>query len=336
MNIHHTKLIVGILTSMRTTQRLDGNKKSFQRLQRELIRIGGISYLFSPSSISNSNIEGALFLPNRNKWTSSTFPYPKVVYNRIPFREEEQTNEFQHLITILQNKKIPYFNSQFFYKDKLFSLFDHKIYPFIPETIIPESKLHMMKFIQKHKRIYCKPSNLSQGEGIFTLTYFTTNTVIQRNMNNIETILHIDDLYPTIIQNHYILQRAIRRSTYNGNPYDLRVLVHFINHTFTISGIGVRLSKKQSITTHIRHGGTIIPTDIIPINREIVQYIVQKCGEKLQKEYKNIYEFSLDIGIEDENYYLFEINSKPMIFDEPHIKERGMKNLIQIFKELAP
>lgn len=336
MNLENIKFIVGILTSMRNYPRLDGNRKNFQHIQREIMRVGGLSYIFSPSSIGKSSIEGAIFLPRNNKWVSTTFPYPHVVYNRIPLREVEQSEEFLTLIKLFQSKNIPFFNSQFFYKDQLFHLLQQKSLPFIPETITPSSKLHMMKFIKRHHKVYAKPSNLSQGTGIQTLRSFSTNTFLQRKVDGEETIIHIDDLFPFIIENNYILQRAINQTKLNGNPYDLRVLVHFLNSTFTISGIGIRVRNENNITTHVQYGGTIIPTSAISIDSEKIQYIATTCGRILQQEYGNIYEFSLDIGIENNDYYLFEINSKPMLFDEPHIRATGVKNLIQIFTELAP
>lgn len=336
MNINNSNLIVGILTSMRHSPRLDGNKRYFEILQHELLGSGGISYLFSPSSMGNSIIEGAIFLPRNNKWISSTFPYPHVVYNRIPFREEEETEEFMGALSTFQSRNIPYFNLHFFYKDKLFKLFQRESLTFIPETIIPESKLHMMKFIRRHNHVYAKPTNQSRGNGILRLTFHSTHTILQQDLNNVEKDIHTNELFPYLIQNNYILQRAIHKNTVDGNPYDLRVLVHYIHHTFTISGIGIRVAKHNHITTHVQHGGTIVPLSTVAIDTEKVQYIATTCGQILQQEYGNIYEFSLDIGIEGSNYYLFEINSKPMIFDEKHIKATGIKNLIQIFTELTP
>lgn len=336
MNIKNPKFIVGILTSMRKYPRLDGNKNNFQQIQRELIRVGGISYVFSPFSMDNSNIEGAIFLPRNNQWVRMTFPYPHVVYNRIPFREEERTEAFLNAISLFQAKQIPYFNSQFFYKDTLFHMLQKESLSFIPETITPDSKLHMMKFVKRHHQVYAKPAGQSKGEGIQELTYFSTQTVLQRKINGEELIVHMDELFPYLTENHYILQRAIRQNTVEGNPYDLRILVHFVHHTFRISGIGIRVRSKDSLTTHIRYGGTIIPSTTIPINNEVIQQIVTTCGQLLQREYGPIYEFSLDIGMEGENYYLFEINSKPMVFDELHIRRNGIQNLIQIFTELTP
>jgi hypothetical protein len=43
----------------------------------------------------------------------------------------------------------------------------------------------------------------------------------------------------------------------------------------------------------------------------------------------------MDIGIQNNHYYIFEINSKPMVFDEIAIKEQGLENLIRLFYELS-
>ncbi|MCC5399972.1 hypothetical protein LMQ13_13720, partial [Staphylococcus aureus] len=56
------------------------------------------------------------------------------------------------------------------------------------------------------------------------------------------------------------------------------------------------------------------------------------CGEVLTKKYGFIGEFSIDACVDKEgNYYLFEVNAKPMLFDEVEIEEKRCQQLVKLF-----
>jgi hypothetical protein len=125
---------------------------------------------------------------------------------------------------------------------------------------------------------------------------------------------------------------------FNGNRYDLRILAHYDNGKYKMSGIGVRLSQSQQITTHIPNGGKMIPYKWVKdrINEALLQTIVNECGLTLSTHLGFIGEFSIDIGRDTNGQlYIYELNSKPMIFDEQVIQKRGTKHLIAVFDQLS-
>jgi hypothetical protein len=68
----------------------------------------------------------------------------------------------------------------------------------------------------------------------------------------------------------------------------------------------------------------------------LLESIVAECGRQLQKKFFHIGEFSIDLGISKEGqYYIFECNSKPMVFDEPFIRKKGLTMLCRSLFEKA-
>lgn len=334
--IHTYKPLVGILTSAKMQNRVDGNKRFFQSIQRTLLDQKGASFLFTPSSLKKTNIDGFFYLPKKSKWVKLTCPYPDIIYNRIPYREEEETIAVQQAIKILQKEKeIPFFNVHFFQKDDVYHLFeqDTQLLAHLPKTILGNNKELFLHFLSTYQSIYAKPTRNAKGNGIFLLSYVSEEKVSYQSISSPSQLIDINEAWELLQKDSYILQEAIACNTINNQRYDLRVLVHFLKGSFVVSGVGIRLGKENAITTHVPHGGEVIPRSIVPIDKETIQFLATRCGSLLQQAYGAIYEFSLDIGMKGNHYYLFEVNAKPMSFDEPDIQETSLKHLTQVFQE---
>lgn len=62
----------------------------------------------------------------------------------------------------------------------------------------------------------------------------------------------------------YIIQQGIHLSTYQGRPYDIRVLVQKNGKgQWHMTGMGIRVAGEQSITTHVPQGGYIQSVDTV-------------------------------------------------------------------------
>lgn len=82
------------------------------------------------------------------------------------------------------------------------------------------------------------------------------------------------------------------------------------------------------MTTHVPAGGVVISTEDLPMktDQEIIEKLVSQCGKQLIAFYDDIGEFSADVGVTpDGKYYIFELNAKPMDFDEAPIKNMQQK-----------
>lgn len=98
------------------------------------------------------------------------------------------------------------------------------------------------------------------------------------------------------------------------------------------------MSQLQEITTHTPRGGKLYPYQNLQSKRLnlTLARIAQKCGEILSKKIGFLGEFSIDIG-EDESgsLFIYEVNSKPMQFDEEEIEANRLLHLKNLFMELT-
>ncbi|MDI4671622.1 hypothetical protein MKZ47_21450, partial [Pseudoalteromonas shioyasakiensis] len=94
----------------------------------------------------------------------------------------------------------------------------------------------------------------------------------------------------------------------------------------------------ESVTTHVFHGGTILPYKEVKerIDEAALERLIALSGARLGERFGFVGEFSADIGVgSEQQLYIYEINAKPMVFDEPEIEARRLERLNQLFAELA-
>lgn len=332
--------LVGILTSGTPEGKLCGDFTRFAAIQTELQKHGGISFIFSPYGLQQDYIEGYVWLLQK-RWHKCRFPYPDVVYNRVPYRKHEQRRETGQAIAQLMGRDIPLFNPCFFPKWEIYQAFyeNNALRPHLLETKLLQTLEDLREILRIHTEIYIKQSEAAKGKHIYKLHLLSEDTVLQQSLDG-EHSLSLSEMWHFISkqQKPYIAQRALAADTHDGRKYDLRVAVHAVSGTFRISGIGVRLAQKGQIVTHVPHGGDIILAEELhrPVDHTLLEMLAEHCGHSLCSRFGRIREFSLDIGVnKDGRYYIFEANSKPMIFDEPHIYQAALHNLLNVFYEEA-
>lgn len=333
--------LIGILTSESTRHPFKGNSKTFERISKNVKRNGGIVVVFTPAHLFEHKLTGYTFIEEKQKWLKIKSPLPDVIYNRIPFRKDEK--KLQHIFYELQNLEIPYFNSHFFNKWELYTKLskDKTLQPFLPSSISLTSFHELKKMVIKHHSVYLKPAEGNKGTGIVVLSKKDTMFYLQTTTETFE-YLSLEELWEKhahqLMKRQYIIQEKIPISTVDNCPYDFRILAHFVKGQWEVSGIGVRVANQHSITTHVPKGGSIVPfqqlatdTDYLKIER-----LVRLVGNQLRSSYSNICEISVDVGkSKTGKFYLFEVNSKPMVFDERNIRLKGLQQLTSIFFELS-
>ena len=141
-----------------------------------------------------------------------------------------------------------------------------------------------------------------------------------------------------LLKKLYIAQKAIVPALYNGKRYDFRILVHYYNNQYQVTGIGIRQSIEQDITTHLPNGGRILPYQQLQTEEHdhFISEVAEQAGKLLSCEIGFFGEFSIDAGMtKNGQYVIYEINSKPMQFDEQEIEKKRFQNLARLFFELA-
>lgn len=209
----------------------------------------------------------------------------------------------------------------------------------LPHTVPVQHIDDIRNMLKTYGSVYMKPNDGAKGKGIFRLTVsLLPNTILYEHINGKKTLASLDELAPLLAATRYIAQQAIDADTWNGQRYDLRVLVHYKHGRYIISGIGVRLAQTQQLTTHVLNGGTILPYSEVRerVDEKELHSLLDACGKEISDRFGFVGEFSADIGVsKDGTLYVYELNAKPMIFDEPDIQQNGAKQLISLFAELA-
>jgi hypothetical protein len=337
--------LIGIMSARKANGSIAGNGPLFIALQKKLISLGGISFVFTPEDADTDFITGYTFSPDKNHWIKERFRYPNLVYNRVPFRSSEQNVQYQRFFSILKEKNIPFFNPCFIDKFELYELLKTHPYlqTFLPQTILIQQKKDLFTFLKKQISIYLKPSQSSKGRGIFRLKLIGSAKVQL-------TGIHLQEIYTSfthfwnkwgeeLLEKKYLAQEEITSAEYEGNRFDFRILAHAADDgEYILTGVGIRQSLEQEITTHIPSGGRLLPYELLQTTEHdnFIQAIVPFVGEALSDQFGYFGEFSIDAGVNNTGqYYIYEVNSKPMSFDELEIEEKRIEQLCRLFLQLS-
>ncbi|WP_051405063.1 YheC/YheD family endospore coat-associated protein [Bacillus cihuensis] len=339
-------LTVGIMTcqNKKNDFGIAGNLPLFYDLHQELLKHGIFSFIFTAEDALTNTRRGLVYSVEYGKWMKVSVPKPCVIYNRIPFRSFEETSTFQSLLNDFKARNIAIFNPGFFHKYDMFEALAKSpdLSRFLPETILLSSSQVLKDFLEHHREIYIKPGKGNRGYGIAALSLTNTSELIVKKTNGTETYPAFDHFWKSesdrLLRKKYIAQRAIKPKKIRGHRFDYRILVHYQNGVHLVTGKAVRLSQSQEVTTHIPKGGKLYPYNRLQSAELDEQFktIAEQCGIILSKAFGFFGEFSIDIGEDlNGNLFIYEVNTKPMQFDEPEIERARHKHLRQIFREIG-
>jgi glutathione synthase/RimK-type ligase-like ATP-grasp enzyme len=338
-------MTVGILTCKKNNNErgLGGNLRLFRELTGHLNSNGIVSFVLAVEDVLQGDFSGFIYSESSGNWEKVSVPLPDVVYNRIPSRGFESSKAFLQFKQILDQHSIPIFNPRFVHKLEIYELLreNNFLHNLLPETILLSSSRELFNFLIKHQTLYLKPVTGNKGSGISILSLqpdgkvvaSTTKTELSYNSFNEFWIKNAKKY----INHKYIAQQAVKPKKLDGHRYDYRILVHYDEQDYKITGKAIRMSQAQEVTTHVPRGGRIYPYELL--KNENTDLLIEKvagiCGKILSEKLGFFGEFSMDLG-EDEagNLYLFEINSKPMHFDETEIENNRLEKLKKIFTQL--
>ncbi|WP_256236972.1 YheC/YheD family protein [Bacillus sp. EB600] len=340
----HAGPVIGIMTARKADGTITGNSALFIKIQKSILLHGGLSYIFTPEDVMDDYINGYILLPNHNHWKKIKAPFPDLVYNRIPFRKVEQEDRCQAFFSILKLKNIPFFNPCFIDKFDLYCLLQNHatLLNYLPKTELAANRQTLFSFLEKHKCVYLKPSHSAQGKGIFRLAYTDSLTLSLEGLKRKKIYPSFSDFWndweTELIQKQYLVQEEVDSARYEGKKFDFRILAHAKADGYMVTGVGIRQAQGQNITTHVPNGGKLLPYDMFHSDEldQFITFAVNQIGEALTENYGFFGEFSIDAGISmSGDYYLYEVNSKPMSFDEIEIEGKKIEQLCRLFFQLT-
>lgn len=345
--------LIGILTAHSDNKPFHGNARNFIDIMQIGFKKGAIIFVFTPKSIDwqIETIKGWIYDFKSKRWRTGTFPFPNVVYNRVPTRKLEAKTEIRSCIEQLSTTKgIELFNPQFFNKEDLYDFLQNSstLNAYLPETIPFKDPGELRKMLLTHRELYLKPTKGKAGVGILKICYHPqhqTYYLYSTRKGSPTMVRSFQRTWKWILRNQikspYVIQRAVQLQTINKRAFEFRVLVQKNKvGVWDVAGIGVRVAGPNRITTHVPQGGRIedldhvlssiyAATDAQRIKHE-VRGLALSIAIELEKHYSSLAEISLDIGLDQHGkLWFFEANSKPMVFDEPQIRYRSLSNLVE-------
>ncbi|GIP17022.1 hypothetical protein J40TS1_26640 [Paenibacillus montaniterrae] len=349
--------VFAILTSSDEAGHIRGNRQNFIDLIKVGTQMGFIVYVLPVEKLSlrHSQQQGYVYNRSSKSWQRRLMPFPDVIYNRIPNREIERTEKVRKKLKACQrDSRITIFNPYFFNKWELFKWL--KASPlakaYLPSTRRLTSPIILERMLERYPFLYLKPESGKAGKGIMTISYKPDSSLpyrlnIQERMTSTTyNCVTFKKLWSRISeemdQTPYIVQQGIRLATYRNHKFDLRALIQKnISGQWEITGLGARVAGSTSITTHVPRGGRIDdPVKLLSyaFSAKDSHIIVEKASKaaviiasQIEKQSKyRLGEMSMDIGVDTNgNVWFFEANSKPMKFDEPHIRQKSLQRIFQ-------
>ncbi|WP_309121498.1 YheC/YheD family protein [Paenibacillus sp.] len=359
--------VAAILTYRDGTRIFRGNRDNFIDLLRTAKEEGVTAYIVAQDDLDlrARKLKGYVYSASKRKWVLGERPFPDIVYNRIPYRKFEQLPEVQEVIRgCLSHPTIRFFNPSFFSKWSLFEwLKESKLTRgHIPETVRLTGLGDFARMVRKYRNVYLKPVKGKAGKGIMKVQQLSGKRrsaeggyrLTCQSGDGVEstTFDTVSAMYDAVKRHmdgkEYIAQQGISLAVAGGRPFDLRALVQKNDRgEWRVSGIGARVAGASSITTHVPRGGSIGdpskllgtvfgPTSGRSILRQARETALVLASQIEKGSGHTLGEMSMDLGVDTTGkLWFFEANSKPMKFDEPHIREKSLRRLVRFWKYLV-
>lgn len=352
--------LMGILTMDDPVEMFRGNRSNFIDIIRTGSEMGVSVCVVTVKDLKpkQRSMIGYMYDAASGEFVRQIISLPHVLYNRIPQREDEAQPEVQQTLQLLmRHSQVRLFNPAFFNKWSLFEWLNKAktTSKYIPATRRMTISSELEGLLRLHSSVYMKPISGKAGKGIMKV-----DRLVGRPDRKKEYALSIQETKGSVVykyekmaqlwkkikdeigQEHYIAQQGVSIVKYRKRPFDLRVLVQkTYKGEWDVTGIGARLAGKLSITTHVPRGGSIdSPERLLTATfgvdgaRRILQRARRAAlaiARQVEKKSGHMLgEMSMDMGVDvNGGIWFFEANSKPMKFDEPHIRKKSLERLMQ-------
>lgn len=353
------KPVVAILTIEDEFQLFRGNRSNFVDLINTGQQMGIVTYVVTVKNLKPQaeRMLGYTFRREDDTWVKAWYPRPSIIYNRIPQREDERLPSVKKkLAAISKQSDIRLFNRRFFNKWSLFQWLNENkaTKSFIPETKRLTAPFVLGDLLKKHRLLYLKPVRGKAGVGIMTVMVQPDKKLPYRLQIQEEkgsrtfrsgTMRRLWDRVlkqSDVLGEPYIAQQGITLAAVNNRPFDLRALVQKNGvGQWELTGIGARVAGDSSITTHVPRGGYIDDPEKLLVSifgKERAGKVLGKVrnttitiAKQIERSAHNrLCEMSMDLGVDTTGHvWFFEANSKPMKFDEPHIRNKSLERIFQ-------
>lgn len=334
---------------------LSGRFKRFVLHARDM---GALAYVFTPRGVNwrRRTITGFTWIgtTKTGRWVKGTFPFPNVVYNRVPTRKAERRPRVDHVRRrLLAYQGMHLFNPEFLDKWQVYQLLRDvaEVHEHLPETRPYRRISDLIPFLERHRNVYLKLASGSLGNGTARIDVLGNGRYRWRSTRKggqitARTLWGHAALGQRLRQHGrgrtYLMQQGIDLLRANGRPFDVRALVQKEpDGTWSITGMAARIAGPRQITTHRPRGGSRArlsplirsvfgdPQRARQVEEELAR-VIAKTAEAFDAQTGRRHgELSMDVAIDQEGRpWILELNAKPAIFDEPSIRKDARQRLL--------
>ncbi|MDQ0217631.1 YheC/YheD family protein [Peribacillus cavernae] len=345
----HIGPLVGIFTSGITPflHKPVGERSGFFSKLLSLNKTTGcIPFIFSEHQINwdSSTIRGYIY--RNNQWDVRDFPFPNVVYDRLPNRKTENRAGPKEVKRKFQEEcAIPWYNPGFFNKWDIHERLtdDINAIPYLPETYPFQSLSAIETLLSQYRQVYIKPIHGSLGLGIHQIIYDKNENIYycrykdDQKLNKLTRFPSLETMFNHIFKHkklqNMIIQQGISLIKTNKRPIDFRVHTNKDqNGRWQVTAIAAKIAGEGSVTTHVKSGGAIRTVDELFEDKDIAFHVQEQLSsaaltlsESIERTMDGVIaEIGFDLGIDKHGHvWMFEANSKPgrSIFSHPKLKE---------------
>lgn len=313
-----------------------GSESFYRELCRAGQRIGLEVFIFSSSWVqwNSRTTYGYAYDNTEQTWKKKRYSLPTLIYDRSFTRHTKHIAAKKRFLSLLaSDKSIRFLGQPLRDKWSVYTTLsrDPILRHHLPQTIKLNRFSALLNMWKVHPKIYIKPSSSSQGKGVLYLHKTASTVIVQgKTLQNEPIQRSFQNLFVSYIWLQqmmqgrlHIVQPALKLTTEQGRPYDLRVLMQKNRiGLWECSGSAVRLGLPGSVISNLHGGGSssngnsFLTEQFGSIKKDklltTIQWLSHRAVARLEKQYGNMVEMGLDFGIEREGkIWLIEANSKP-------------------------
>lgn len=276
--------------------------------------------IFGPDDINfqEKTIKGSYFTPKG--WQKEEVSLPKIINNMRIKKNKELYKFFNDNSLLLFHD----FGSKDSIEKKLKQ--NNLLNDFIiPSKIITPSldQSDIFKMFDNHNKLIFKPVSGNMGRGIFILNKKgNTYEYMEQNSSRVVSEREIVNILKKL-NTKYIVQKYINSTTPTDLPFDIRVQYEKNGKGQWVKAqVYARVGISNKIVSNIAKGGSVIRGRAFlksNYGEEEGEELYKKLNDKLRgfpSKFEKLYNFNIssiaiDLGLENDEFYLFEVNSFP-------------------------
>lgn len=304
--------LIGILTGRNANNELTGSGPLFRHLQENIIKHQGLTIVFTMDDLIGEKVTGYMYQPRENKWYEVITPLPEFIFNRLPY-ELNDSESFKEFTTFCNRRKIPIYHPFFLSTQEVDKLFSSSsiIKEHMPKTKYIQSKLDFIKNMYLFKEAYIIPKNNYQKKEWMLIQLTTSSQIVVTRFNKQRFFSSFDAFFYEY--DYLFYQYPVQVRQYIPPNEQLNILFH-------------PQQKKKVIAIHYNEY-----TKSSMRTEQFIHHITPTILQLLDKLSTRWIELAVEITIFKSNYYITDLQFKPLYTEQFEVEDRRMESLIETF-----